>query len=99
MTNPKNLAALRSLMEEDRATKICLIEDIMKASQLLAAAENNLSDRSITDQSGMFDDLYDQSINDLQITEALIHVRLNRIMRKKFEELMSIAKIKGEGEE
>jgi hypothetical protein len=92
MTNPMLKKALTTMMEEDRAEKICLIEDIMKAGRLLASVENKLQSDIIQNPQEVFDRLYDQTINELQITEALISMRLTKLMQRQVDGLKEIMK-------
>jgi hypothetical protein len=64
----------------------------MKAGRLLASVENKLQSDIIQNPQEVFDRLYDQTINELQITEALISMRLTKLMQRQVDGLKEIMK-------
>jgi hypothetical protein len=91
MTNPRLKAILTTMMDEERNYKLCLIEDIIKMDKLLSKYDNKGTQEK-EQPADMFDRLYDMTINDLEITEALMEMRLNKILRNQQDQFIHMLK-------
>lgn len=90
MTNPMFRKALIEMMEEEKHYKTCLIEDIMKAERLLCNPQETPTPEIISNPAAIFDRLYDMSINDLEITNGLISIRLEKKMKQQMDSFMNM---------
>jgi hypothetical protein len=80
MTNPQIKRLLMEVMEDDRKEKITLIEDIMRAKRLLFGMGETDHQESVLNPTAEFDRLYDLTINELEIKQAVLEMKANKLM-------------------
>ena len=88
--NDKIKKLLTEVENEDQKYKVCLIEDIMKASKFLYAMGDSGYSDAVFKPEVVFDGMYDKPINDLQIIDALLNDKCTKAMQVKMDLIKSI---------
>lgn len=82
MTNPMIRGLLLEVMEEDKKYKLTLIEDIIKGVKMIYGLGDADSIIAIKSPEILFDELYELSINELQILDATTTLKANKLIDK-----------------
>lgn len=83
MSNPHLVELLKEVMEDDQKYKLTLIEDILKGAKLAYGLGHEDSKMAVTNPEKLFDELYELSINELQIAEGITTMMVNKLMNER----------------
>lgn len=86
MSNPNLIALLKEVMQDDHKYKLTLIEDILKGAKLAYGLGHEDSKMAVTNPEILFDEMYELSINDLQIAEGIVTIMVNKLINDKIKE-------------
>lgn len=88
--NKKIESLLKEVNSDEQKHKVCLIEDIMKASKFLYAMGDAGYSDAVFKPEVVFDGMYDKPINDLQIIDALLNDKCTKAMQIKMDLIKNI---------